>query len=482
MRSFLARTAPSWLRAASVAAMVAAAGALSTAGCSSDTLLQVEDPDIIYPENVNTAAGADAVRLGALTRLNAATSGLEDVSGSASDGIFLVGGLFADEWLNGDSFIARQEVDQRVVTPQNDFTTGANRSLHRTRLAAEQALQLMAQYNAAAPSWQVAEMHFVLAYVTNLLAEHFCSGLFFSTLVEGREQYSAPVTTTAAFERALKHADDGLALATGTTANDLRVRYALQVTRARILLNLNRPAEAAAAVAGVPTTFRYQMLHSETTRSNAMWVRNNLQRRYTVGNREGGTNGTNGNGINFATAGDPRVPVCVGGDAACRAIGVTNNRRDDLLQPYHVQMVWPARETPVTLVGGVEARLVEAEAQLRAGNASGSLATLNALRAATGAGSGGVAGLTPLTDPGTERARVDQLFRERAFWNFGRGHRVGDLRRLMRQYGRTANEAFPSGAWHKGGSYGPDVTLPTPQAEQNNPQLQGKEICLDRNA
>jgi len=54
------------------------------------------------------------------------------------------------------------------------------------------------------------------------------------------------------------------------------------------------------------------------------------------------------------------------------------------------------------------------------------------------AGSGGVAELAALTDPGTAEARVDLLFRERAFWFFLTGHRQGDLRRLIRQYGRFA--------------------------------------------
>jgi hypothetical protein len=322
----------------------------------------------------------------------------------------------------------------------------------------------------------MAEMYLVQAYVSNMLAEHFCSGLVFSTVVEGREQYGSPVTTAAAFERALEHANAGLALITGNTAADLRVRYALQVTRGRILLNLNRPADAAAAVVGVPTSFRYQMLHSETTRSNAIWVRNNLQRRYSVGNNEGG------NGLNFATAGDPRVPVCVGGDAACRAIGVTSTQRDDLQRPLHVQMIWPTRESPVTIISGVEARLIEAEALMRAGNPAAARAVLNALRAATGAGSGGVAGLAPLADAGTDAARVDQLFRERAFWLFGRGHRVGDLRRLIRQYNRPTNTVFPTGAWQKGGNYGSDVTLPIPQDELNNPNVAGGELCLSSGA
>src|SRR5690606_6110027 len=152
----------------------------------------------------------------------------------------------------------------------------------------------------------------------------------------------------------------GLGLITGSTSDDLRVRHALQVTRGRILMNLDRPADAAAAVNGVPTDFAYQMLHSATTNSNFFWQRNLNDRRYSVGDSEGG------NGMDFATAGDPRVPVCHGNDAACQTIGVVRDVRDDLSQPYFVQMIWTDREDPVTIVGGIEARLIEAEAQLRA--------------------------------------------------------------------------------------------------------------------
>jgi starch-binding outer membrane protein, SusD/RagB family len=76
---------------------------------------------------------------------------------------------------------------------------------------------------------------------------------------------------------------------------------------------------------------------------------------------------------------------------------------------------------------------------------------------------------------------VDQVFRERAFWLFGTGHRTGDLRRLVRHYGRAAPSVFPTGVWHKGGNYGADVTMPLPQAEQNNPNVgSGNDACLDR--
>jgi hypothetical protein len=362
--------------------------------CEVEEFLTVEDPDIVNPSDVASVAGANAVRLGALARFNAATTGAES--------LLLLGGLFSDEWNNGDSFIARQEIDQRVITPQNNFLTDANRQLHRTRLAAEQAVALLEEFNPTAPAWQLAEMYLVQAYVENLIAEHYCSGVVFSTVVSGVEEFGTPITTVQTFERALEHADAGLALVTGTAANDVRIRNALRVIRARILVNLNRHAEAATAVSGVPTTFEYETLHALTTTSNTIWNFNNLARRYSVSTGEGT------NGMDFATANDPRIPVCQGGDALCRGIGVTQTTRDDLTRPYYVQMMWPTAETSVTIISGIEARLIEAEAQLKAGDAAGALATLNAARTT-------VAGLAPLTDAGSDAARLDQLFRERAF-------------------------------------------------------------------
>jgi hypothetical protein len=440
---------------------IAAATTLALLACNKvESVLSVQDPDIINPSDVQSAAGAEASRIGALARLNAATSGDES--------LFLLGGLFTDEFINGDSFIDRQGIDQRVITEANSFLTTANRLTHRPRLSAEQAIGLIRTYAPTAPVWKIGEMYFVEAYIENLVAEHYCNGLVFSDVVDAQEVYGSPMTTQAAFERALAHADSGLALVTGTGTDDVRVRNALKVTKGRILLNLNRAADAALAVNGVPTTFKLRMLHSATTSSNTVWSLNNLNRRYSVSSAEGT------NGMNFGTANDPRVPVCQGGDAACRAVGVTQTSRDDLGRPFAVQLIWPTRDSAVTIVGGIEARMIEAEAQLKT-DATGAttLATLNAARAT-------VTGLTPLVDAGSQTAREDQLFRERAFWFFGTGHRMGDMRRLIRQYQRAANTVFPTGAWHKGGNYGSDVNFPVPQAELNNPQV--SSTCIDRNA
>jgi hypothetical protein len=449
-------------------ASLAVFGTLALAACNVSDMLSVTDPDIINPGDVQSAAGASAVRYGAIARLNSATSG----GSTGSEGLFLLSGLLADEWNNGDSFIARQEVDQRVITVQNNFLTDVDRMLHRARLSAIQATGLLTQYNPTGPAADVAEMYFVQAYVENVIGESYCNGLILSTVVDGKEVYGSPMSTTDAFNLALAHADSGLALITGTSASDVKVRNALMVTRGRILLNLNKPVEAAAAVASVPTAFKYQNLHSQATSDNQIWSYNNVARRYSVSTAEGT------NGMNFATANDPRVPVCNGGDARCTAIGATFKTRDDLTLPLYVQMIWPARDAPVTIAGGVEARMIEAEAALSAGSASGAIQKLNQART-----EGGVAGLpATLVDPGTDAARVDLVFRERAFWLFSTGHRLGDMRRLIKFYGRPAEAVFPTGAWHKGGQYGSDVNFPVPQAEQNNPNLPSGQTCTDRNA
>jgi hypothetical protein len=41
---------------------------------------------------------------------------------------------------------------------------------------------------------------------------------------------------------------------------------------------------------------------------------------------------------------------------------------------------------------------------------------------------------------------------------------------------------FPTGLFFKGGTYGPDVNLPVPTIENQNPLYSGGISCLDRNA
>ena len=60
---------------------------------------------------------------------------------------------------------------------------------------------------------------------------------------------------------------------------------------------------------------------------------------------------------------------------------------------------------------------------------------LNALRGAMQTiGSFKTTAMATLATPASKDAAVTLFFREKAFWTFGRGQRLGDERRLIRQY------------------------------------------------
>jgi starch-binding outer membrane protein, SusD/RagB family len=85
------------------------------------------------------------------------------------------------------------------------------------------------------------------------------------------------------------------------------------------------------------------------------------------------------------------------------------------------------------------------------------------------------------------QADRELIFREKALWLFGTGHRFGDLRRLQRQHQLPQASVWPNGTWQNNRvpGYGTDVTFPTPAAEANNrliPQsTPGIPACIDRN-
>src|SRR2546426_4742322 len=108
------------LRALGLVGLVAL---LPLPGCTHD-LLQVTDPDII--PDVNTPSGALALKNGVIFRLEQVTAGL---GGNGPDNLFIYGGLLADEWRSGDTFVQRNDMDQRLFDPTNTFLAGPPRSV-----------------------------------------------------------------------------------------------------------------------------------------------------------------------------------------------------------------------------------------------------------------------------------------------------------------------------------------------------------------
>lgn len=455
-----------------VTTLAAIALLVGAPACSSltDSVLEVEDPDLILPGNVNSLPGARAVANGALGRFITITAG--------GEGSWLYGGLLTDEWSTSSTFIQNDETDQRKVQLLNTQVTGFYRSMNRVRTAANQAIPLLQEFDSTNKAL-IAEMYFARGFAEMQLALDFCNGIPLSDAAGDDVIYDQPRTNAEVFAVAVASFDSAIALA-GTDAQSVVIVNAAKIGKGRALMALNQYAQAAQAVAGIATSYRYQHTFSLTTNSNIIWSQGLSQRRYSVGDSIDGNNRDIlvRNAIPFTSAKDPRVPVTDTKVTPPVTVGQDGGTVMRLTTLYD-------RLTPIDVVSGTDARLIEAENQLKNNDVPGFLATLNGLRnganrvTSIGTVTLSATALPNLVDPGTPEGRVNLLFREKAFWTFARGQRLGDLRRLVRQYGRPATSVFPEGIHFKAGNFGSDVNLPVVTDELNNPNFTG---CIDRNA
>jgi starch-binding outer membrane protein, SusD/RagB family len=440
--------------------------ALCLAGACSEAnerLLQVTDPDIIDPGNLTSAEGAAALANGTINTFRSVTG--------SDESTWLFGGLLADEWSTSSTFIQNDETDQRTIPEFNSSITGMLRRLYRTRTRATEAITTLRQYSPNSRA-SIAEMYLARGFAELQLASDFCNGIPIADAFANPPENGTPRSTRQVFTLAAASLDSGLTFANGTDAASVLMNRTIRVARARVALALGQFTEAGALVAGVPTAFAYQHTFSLTTSTNTLWGQGISSRRYSVGDSVEG-NARNilvRNAIPFASSRDPRLPVTIPTTGAI-------NGQDG--QTYTRTTAMWGQLTSVDVANGVDARMIEAEVLLRAGNATQWLAIHNALRAAPPRlGEIQPAAMPALVDPGTEAARVSLHFREKAFWTFSRGQRLGDMRRLITQYGRTEQTVFPQGVHYKGGNYGRDVNLPIVTDERNNPNFTG---CTDRN-
>jgi len=259
--------------------------------------------------------------------------------------------------------------------------------------------------------------------------------------------FGHPLTTDSAVAYASTQLDSAIKYAHDST----RFVVLARVTKGRALLDQGKYTEAAAVVAPVSTgdvynADGYNFVYNDYPPGN--WDPGNSN--VAVGERKGI------NGMPFASARDPRIPTVVGGVSA-------NDTTDTLYQ----EAKYTDNQSPMPLASGVEARLIEAEAALHANDGTW-LTILNTLRSTAVSPA-----LGALSDPGTPEARVDLLYHERAFWLYLTGRRLGDMRRLIKNYQRDPETVFPTGPYPGGGSYGSATSIPYILAGQqfSNPYI-----------
>jgi hypothetical protein len=420
------------------------AALLPLAAC--DNLLEVDDPDVLRPDQLQGAAAIPTRVAGAILDFQIAFNGDFNNSTVAAQG------MFSDEYVNSETFPDRIEIDRRNIDrTDNQMALGVYSGLHTARTSARAAAALIEEFDAQNNS-DLPLMRSIEGFAEILLGETFCAGVPDSELQGNQIVYGQPRTTQVIFEDAVAAFDEALAANAG---------YNLaRVGKARALLNLGRFTEAATIAALVPTSFADFVRHSSTTPSqnNGLWSLSN-NGRLSVADRDGA------NGIPYRSLNDPRVPY-----------EDTHSNGFDETTRLYLQLVSPDIDSNVPLATGIEARLIQAEAALRGGNRSQFFSMHNTARATIG--------LPSLNDTGQSTAALEDLhFRERALWLYSTAHRVGDLRRLVRQYQRNPEAVFPSGVYFKGGTFGTDVNFPIPVEEDNNPNTKPLPSgCLNRAA
>jgi len=489
---------------------VLALTAAALLGCSD--LISTEPPTGYTPspdpDAFDNEQGTVELYKGAINKFREATSGK-----ITPGGYITMSGLLGDELSAGKvntptsgAFSATTVVDSRVMSSHDPSSLasgyeGVWRQLHGVRMQAMTTIEALRLFGPNQPKDFTGHLFALWGMAEVMLANFFCSGIPLTTVrYDGSFRYAPGSTTEQVYEHAIAMFDSAMA----NTPDSVNFRNLAKVGKGWALLNLGRYADAAAAVADVPTTFTYMNYHSTTianstgtpnfTSSLSASTPHAIDNMGTVADREGGT------GLPYRSSGDPRTlspevrgPVPTSGDEA-------------VYKPAR----WTVKggDTPIIMASGVEARLIEAEAALAAGDPKW-LTILNSLRTsgqftttpdpdnpgvvdttwALGEGAilftsigAPITGLRPLEDPGSQEARVDLLFQERAYWLFLTGRRHSDMRRLIRQYGRSEATVFPQGAYPAGpiGTYGTDVNAPAPASELlYNPQYQG---CFDRQA
>lgn len=461
--------------------LVAAAllGAAGLAGCNESKLLTAPTPDVVLPQDISGPSSLGSAYLSAIGDFQVAYAGGYGSLLDNNEGLAQMSGLLSDELFNAETFTTRLEVDRRATNTINGTTLQTFQDAQRARALADLVSSRFREFLPADP--RGAEVQALAAYMYLLFAENYCNGVPTSKVNDdGSFAYGPPQTGTQLLNTAVAKFDSAIVVATAAGANGTAALNLARIGKGRALLDLGNYAAAAAAVALVPSTYEYNIEHSENTgrQNNAIFTFNYLEGRFTEGEREGG------NGLPFVSLNDPRNPTIDWGT------GFDQETEQFLPTKY------PDRKAPTPLAIGAEARLIQAENALKTNDIPGFVNFLNQARAAAPTYATDLDPKSPAQpSPAplvlatvaamTPTQQQNLLFQERALTLYLTAHRVGDLRRLTYQYGRLANTVWPTGVYapntDKEATYGNDVNLPIPQEESNNPQFK-PNACINRSA
>jgi hypothetical protein len=431
--------------------------ASTVAGCNARQPLVAKDPDVVTPGGATGPDALPVLRAGTIGDFAIAVVGAANVSNNGNEGIASWGGIFTDEFEDKDTFPTRSQMNTRDATAVNSSIAGQFANMGAVH---NDAVRALAQYAKFGPSTVgQAEMFNVDGMMYIYTAEHFCSGVPFSTIdvATGKVTNSPFLTTPQMLDTALARfvsAQQALATDTSDGPADIKLqREFATVATARALLDLGQVGPAADTAATMTDAgFAYQILESvnSTRQENGVWnyTDPNQTQAFSVGDRKNGT------GLPFVSSPDPRVPFFISGAPANNGDPVFVN-----------QSKYPTSTTNFTVADFTEAQLIVAEGKIESGNYAAGKAMLDAMRATVG-----LAALPDSSGAGP-KAEMQQLLSERAYWLYVTGHRLGDWRRVLRlPYSAAPFSFVQADVFPAVGSPGDHIlSLPTPQQTNPNP-------------
>jgi hypothetical protein len=211
--------------------------------------------------------------------------------------------------------------------------------------------------------WDLLQLAYIYAgYANRVLGENMCEAVFDGGPAQPGREY---------FVRAEDHFTKALAITGGTASVNATQSVAAYAGRAQVRVFLDQWNEAVAdagrVAIGVTFNMPYYSLGEDAQRNRIAWSSGNTPyRAHTQWSTWH---------YDYRTAtSDPRVPITVTalqGDAAIECCGRV---------PFWPQAKHPNSQAPIRLASGREMRLIEAEALLRGGDATGAMALINQVR------------------------------------------------------------------------------------------------------
>jgi hypothetical protein len=278
----------------------------------------------------------------------------------------------------------------------------------QARWVSEEAIRRFIEVGNVAPAL-MARVYNWAGYANRVLGENYCESVIDGGPLEAGSKY---------FERAEKHFTDAIAIAPANSAD----RTAAYAGRAQARVWLKKWTEAAADAALVPDGFSFAV-ETDITGGNTN-QRNHLYfaaasapyRSYSVKYTFFDDY--------YTQSGDPRaawIKYSAANDTLCVG-SLQGLGRVPCLRMWK----YKSENDNIRLASGREMRLIEAEAMLVAGNFTGALAKINAIRAGITSDKGGA--LTPWTAANLTEAWTI-LKRERGIELWLEARRMGDQRR-----------------------------------------------------